>query len=405
MKYRTRQFVQIVKNFYWNMYTMLYGIFHKRDESVWLFGAWMGEKFADNSRYLFQFLHENGLQYGIGKVIWASRIQEDVDMLHKEGYQSILIGTAESQKLHLLAGVHVICNSDGNSGSNGDISTELSAGARRIQLWHGVGIKASGRLKAINRATGIKRIIHENVIVPLLTPGHWNNCYFLTTSAESQRVIIADNGIPQSKIIRSAYPRLCKCPRLMPKEEKVVQKLLEQKRDEIRIVLYLPTFRASEKKDVSPTETNDFINFLGKNKILWIAKKHSADKSTSKTEKSQWVMKLDERFDINILYPYINLLVTDYSSASSDAMFWKKPTLEFCPDFDIYSQQDRGFVAPFEEYHAAPPVLRSDCLQEEILKRVNSPELYANQIEKIRHFLFEDDSQQYDRIVTSIIKK
>lgn len=365
----------------------------------------MGGKFADNSRYLFQFLHENGLQYGIRQVVWVSRIQEDVDMLRKEGYQSVLIGTPESKKLHLLAGVHVICNSDGNSGSNGDICTELSAGAIKIQLWHGVGIKASGCLKVTNRATGIKRRIHENVIVPLLTPGHWRNCYFLTTSAESQRVIMADNGIPQSKIIRGAYPRLCVCPRLMPNEEKVIRKLLERKNNEIRIVLYLPTFRALGKNDESFTETNEFFDFLKINKILWITKKHSADKSKSETVESQWIMELDERFDINTLYPYINLLVTDYSSASSDAMFWKKPTLEYCPDFEIYSQQDRGFVAPFEEYHATAPVLRSDCLQEEILKRINSPELYANQIEKIRSFLFEDDSQQYDRIATAIIKR
>ena len=30
-----------------------------KDENIWLFGAWFGEKYADNSKYLFEYVNKN----------------------------------------------------------------------------------------------------------------------------------------------------------------------------------------------------------------------------------------------------------------------------------------------------------------------------------------------------------
>jgi len=45
-----------LKNASVNLAVCVYGLFFKRDNKIILVGAWMGEKFADNSRFLFQYL-------------------------------------------------------------------------------------------------------------------------------------------------------------------------------------------------------------------------------------------------------------------------------------------------------------------------------------------------------------
>ena len=58
-----------IKNLIENLGVAIYGIFSPRDKRVVLFGAWMGEKFSDNSRYLFQYIEKNKDELGINTVI------------------------------------------------------------------------------------------------------------------------------------------------------------------------------------------------------------------------------------------------------------------------------------------------------------------------------------------------
>ena len=401
MNYRIKQLYNITENLKWNLYTTMALIRERRNPNVWLFGAWMGEKFADNSRYLFQYLHDNKSKYGIEDVIWASRNPKVVEELLSMGYHSVLIGTKESRTAHLTAKVHIICNSDGNNGSKGDIDTRFSLNAIKINLWHGVGIKASGCLKNGNTNSKIRSFIHENIVVPLSTPGHWKKCYFLTTSSESERVIHLDNNIPYNHIIRGTYPRLCECNRLLLEEEEVIKEIKSLKKLGNRVVLYLPTFRNNDSCYILPEQTVGFNEFLTRNCIIWIEKKHSADKQQSEFHTCQNVIALNSDFDINVIYKYIDLLVTDYSSAASDAMFWDKPTLEYCPDFQTYSNTDRGFVAPFEKYHAFPPIINPDDIQRTILERLEASD--KRRISEIKAFLFGNGPYSYEVTMHAIM--
>lgn len=402
MGYRLKLLKCMLSNIKWNIYTYLYTLIHKRRKDIWVFGAWMGEKFADNSRSLFQYLHENKERFQISDVIWATRNPEVKSMLSNMGYHVVLIGTKESKKAHLLSGIHVICNSDGNNCSNGDIETIYSLGAKKIQLWHGVGIKASGLLKNENKTHNMKIFFHKNVVRRLCTPGHWSKCYFLTTSDESERVIHADNDIPLSHLFRGTYPRLCECVRLLDSEKQVIDRISALKNCGYRIVLYLPTFRGNNNKYLMPEETPNFKNFLKENKIYWIQKKHSADKLNSDFVDDDSIIGLNNSFDINVIYKYIDLLVTDYSSAASDAMFWNKPTLEYCPDFEKYQYFDRGFVGPFENYHVYPPVIESEKIQSVILERLECPD--KSKIQKIKEFLYGSGPYSYEVTMDQILR-
>ena len=93
-----------------NIATAIYTIFNRRDKKTIIVGAWMGSKFADNSRYLYQYLYKNKKELGLNNVIWVTRNRDVNVMLNNSGYKSCLIGTKESKYWHLKAGCHVLCN-------------------------------------------------------------------------------------------------------------------------------------------------------------------------------------------------------------------------------------------------------------------------------------------------------
>lgn len=381
-----------------NLYTLSYNIFNHRDNGIWLFGAWMGEKFSDNSRFLFQYLHENKGKYGIEKVVWVTRNKEVLDEVKKQGYEAYLIGTEESKYYHLKAGVHVICNS-----RSADISAEYSFGAKKIQLWHGNGIKASGKMTRKEKPT-LKEVFWDNMVKPLLWPGFWFYCYWLASSEESKRVLVNDSGALDSKIIIANSPRLCQCLKYSEKEKNVLEDILRYKMNGYRIILYLPTFRTANQIIVEPLDINGFSKFLSDNSIIWIEKRHSAEKvSKNIPKKENNIYYLDKDFDVNILYDYIDVLVSDYSSATTDAIFKDVVTMEYCPDFKYFQNNDRGFVGNYNNYHIGNTVFDADDLEYTILKCLKEDISINANHHKVKKFLFDENKADYDEIMKAIL--
>ena len=62
-------------------------IFYHRDPSIVLFGAWFGERFADNSRNLYQYLFTNKEQYGLSHVVWVTRSADIMKEMLNMGYE------------------------------------------------------------------------------------------------------------------------------------------------------------------------------------------------------------------------------------------------------------------------------------------------------------------------------
>ena len=40
------------------------------DKNLWVFGAWFGEKYADNSKYLFEYVNENHTEI---RAVWLTQ--------------------------------------------------------------------------------------------------------------------------------------------------------------------------------------------------------------------------------------------------------------------------------------------------------------------------------------------
>lgn len=355
----------------------------KRDDGLVLVGSWFGEKFADNSRYLYQYLFENKEKLGLKKVVWVTRKKSVLKELVEMGYECYMMDSQESIYYHKHAGWHIVCNSPIDlQNFKGDINGSYSYGAKCVNLWHGIGLKGVSRasneyrLKATRHRFlyAIKDFISSNLIYVnklVSGAGEWSNNYILSTTNPTTLVFQKYFGLKDDRFIPSSYPRNCKVPRLLKNEENALKLIMGFKHK----VLYLPTFRTGNDK-------LDFSGFgcilkdiLIRNDILWIQKPHSADKENKPQEGLQDnILNLAPDFDINMLLPYIDILVTDYSSVLFDAMYHNKPVLYLVPDYDEYKNGDRGFVVSPDEVMQGPKFYSINELKEKLVYYCENPE-------------------------------
>lgn len=230
-----KRVIELLKNFVCNVLVALIGLFIHRDKSVVLFGAWMGQRYADNSRFLYEYVATHKAELGIKHAVWVSQKQEVVDYLTDRGFEAYLMKSRQSIYWHLKSGIHIVCNMYSHTGKyNGDILGELSLGAKKIQLWHGVAIKACGNLvtRNISKNVGVyhflKSILFSDYLFgnAIFSPGCWKNRYQITTGPENSRVAVLDYGVAENHVIEANYPRETDEIVYTPDEEDVIEHLV-----------------------------------------------------------------------------------------------------------------------------------------------------------------------------------
>ncbi|MCM1087059.1 MAG: CDP-glycerol glycerophosphotransferase family protein [Muribaculaceae bacterium] len=393
-----------------NLMTCIVNLFVWRDKRIILCGAWMGDKFADNSRNLYQYLFANQEQYGLKKVIWVTRNERVYNILKKSGYEVYMMHSMKSIYYHFKAGVYIICNIGFYvSGYAGDTMGHLAGHALKIFTCHGIPLKAGKSTGQNTKEAGIKgRIIYTLRTSPLFcaifTPGHWDKAYYLSTGQECTRRCAVVRGISETQFIETGYPRDCMDIMYLSREKEIISFIRKSKSD--KIILYVPTFREHGKVP-NPTDDLQFLSFINESGYLWIEKPHFASKNFGADIKkeSNNILRLEEDFDINVILPEISLLVTDYSSACYDAIAHQKPVLYYAPDYEYYLYEERGFVCDYKEFtnncfSATPAELKNY-----INTFFNDPkyEKYIkNRVNDLRKEMFDDLSFSEEIIVKKI---
>ena len=103
-----------------------------KDKNLWVFGAWKGKLYADNSKYLFEYINEKHPEI---HAVWISRDRQVTKSVIEKGYKACYRYSLKGMYLCVCAGVSVMTE------DTHDISKVLIAGSKMIQLWHGMGIK------------------------------------------------------------------------------------------------------------------------------------------------------------------------------------------------------------------------------------------------------------------------
>lgn len=371
-----------------------------KDKSIWVFGAWFGQRYSDNSRYLFEYVCMNKPEI---RAVWLTRNRKIADGIERTGREVYTVNSLKGFWVALRA-ASVFISSDMI-----DINPAACNGALKVQIWHGIPLKKIGldyKIPGTPDYPFYLRILKKI----------WWKMFYRYDLVISSSPIVSERfatafGVRKERILLTGYPRndvilSGNTPRVDAFEE------LRTRWNADKVVFYAPTFRGQrgDGRDLfCGLDMQKLKKSLISHNAAFFIKLHfvQRDQTTlSNSEINQYHMHLfseEEAPDINYLLPHTDLLITDYSSVYFDYLLLNRPII-FTPfDIENYNTLDREF---YEDYDQATPGPK--CRNwEEVIKTLddilNGNDMYRqSRIEKRDVYHAYTDANSCERIVRHI---
>lgn len=316
-----------------------------RDRHLCVFGAWLGERFTDNSMQLFkEASKEKRLT-----CIWITKDQKICREIRASGLKCLMWGTKKARKAQQRAGYAIVSN------GISDLEHTYLGGAVILDLWHGVPLKKIGfdDDMTVNYDSTFQKIKRFFKYLP------YRKMYYFAPSENFRKIYSSAFRQPESHIVVLGQPR----------NDVFFEKQHDSGRELYfpgkRIILYCPTHRLEGKKKIEISKIFDLPaleDFLEKKNYYFVIKKHfyHRDETENLDRYKRIVDITGGEYDIQKLIQECCLLVTDYSSIYIDYLLLDKPLLFYCYDYDDYIKNDRGMyfdydqVTPGEKAHTFP---------------------------------------------------
>lgn len=376
-----------------------------RDPSLWVFGSWSGQRFADNAAALFRYSSVASTDI---QCIWITRNREILKNLRQLGYPAYDAVSPLGIWYSLRAGVYVF------DGLTKDINHWTSSGAKRVLLRHGVGIKKIER--AIDQPEHrLYKLFHgkwwERLMWTFLIPWHRVRPDLVIASSaahghQAQRFFdvpperTAVTGMPRTDLLLGAV-HSAKLP------ASIIAWVAESRSANRAIVLYLPTFR----DDGSNSTIIDWSALdiqLAKTGARILFKPHPVDKSlrTGPWDGLNNILRLDAEVDPGGLLPLADCFVTDYSSVVFDYMLLRRPVIFFCPDLEQYQRFSRALDVPYEKFTPGRKVRNTeelvDAIEEATVAGKHSRPEHPDYERVLSYFHHHRDGKSSERVHNEI---
>jgi len=326
------------------IYCLVY--FVPRNKKNWVFGSGVGMNFSDNAKYLFLYCSS---EKDINSY-WITKNKNLVESLRNDGLNAYYKYSAKGLWLSLSSKVYIY---DSRTGS---INHWASAGALKVNLWHGSPLKTIDRDITVkhnafyigNHTWGIKRYL-----VRMIMP-EWFVVADLMIATSDKVKGYFNSAFGSKKIEVTGYPRndIIINPSLYTKHLEFEKNIIDSISTE-KTILYAPTFRDTNRFNrETPIEWGRLNNLLKKNDATFLIKLHRHDYSMAIKEEYSHIRVLDNESDMYPLFSKVDLLITDYSSIFFDFLLTDKPVLFFPYDKDDYLTKDRSM---YDEYDSVTP--------------------------------------------------
>lgn len=377
-----------------NIFMVFLSLFVPKSSRIIVLGGWNGQRFADNSRYMFLYLNKYKKELKLKKVVWVTKKKVIRDELRSAGYTSYLVDSLGSIYYHLRSKLHFI------DWGPRDINPFFSVRAKKINLWHGIMLKNISHHSESKFST-IR--LRWPFIDTLTSPGFWNSFFLLVPSsymASNFKKAFLRND---KQIIIANYPRVDYLKEhddfYLLKEEIDLQTKLKDLKKNNRLLCYLPTFRDNRKLLFMGTEDEgkikEFLRFLVNNNLILVTKMHFAEKMFGRIEVDngnhigiadlQNIIYVPSYIDV---YPFLklcDLLITDYSSVYYDFLALDKPLIFYPYDYEYYRTNDRGFFQEYEKVTPGDKAFDLSQLQNLVIENLNLPSKYHHSREDLLH--------------------
>jgi CDP-glycerol glycerophosphotransferase (TagB/SpsB family) len=342
----------------------LSGLFPRQKNRL-LFGAWGGNKYSDNPRFLFEKLYQKNLSDT--ELIWVGKEHlRDLEVFKRPPGKNpsnivfVKRNSIKSYYYQLTSDKAFFANSYRDFGL-----LNLLKGATIVQLWHGFGLKNTLAVK--KDVSSMKKRYYR-----VGATSFEKYDYFISSSPANTKKILQSfkgNGITEEKIIPSGQP----------KNEYLIENAAKNasgstKRREIRDLLYrkygiptdkvlftyLPTFRDHRRtlrlSGLIGSQAEELKYALREANGVLLEKFHFADGISHQPLTEEDIYPVDAREDSTELLLATDVLITDYSSCYVDFSLLDRPIIHFLYDLKDYETLDRGLFYPMEKYKGGPIV-------------------------------------------------
>ncbi|TRW50196.1 hypothetical protein FM042_05005 [Aliidiomarina halalkaliphila] len=309
-----------------------------KDNKLFIFSQRNGQ-FSDNSKSLFQYMQENSELLADVRTVWITKNKGLVD-----NKIFLDICSLSSFWVSLRAKHFIVCHGSGEL----FYSRYFSKKKNTIVLWHAIMLKKYGFLDASYTQKDYNSIKKERDKYTLFLAS--SKLDALSVSAcnqlESDRVLIT--GLPRNDILFNP-PAVSRLHGVSEHIKEILNK---------KVILYAPTFRDGGLTQFFPFEDlkiESIAKYLRKNNAYMLIRPHQNDRKNIQRLKDL-IRKHGERFiladinnviDVAEIIPYVDTIITDYSSIYLDALLLNCPCVFIPYDLEEY-ESARGIIYDYD---------------------------------------------------------
>jgi len=221
-----------------------------------------------------------------------------------------------------------------------------TAGAKKVQLWHGSGVKNIGLGNPTNVKRSESRYYRFKWAIDRMHPTF--DLLFLPSnqlrkwrghSFRSNDIVI--NGLLRNDLL---FGRSFGGREQLFCDTQVGSQIAQKKAAGKRIILYAPTFRSRSQQifeRLVPFDFDWFNLYSRHNNAALVIKLHPHMPDTLDLRLYENIIEYDRKLDI---YPYLSnfdLMITDFSSFATDFALTGKPIMRYVPDYARWERSGR----------------------------------------------------------------
>jgi CDP-glycerol glycerophosphotransferase (TagB/SpsB family) len=332
----------------------------RRRNNHWVFGH-QGGVFSGNAKYLFLWI---SIYRPDVRATWLTDDRQTRNLIRRAGFAAHTRWSLGGVAAALRAKVFVYCH------GVEDTNVHLASGAFLLNLWHGVGLKATmygdaaglvSRVQAYGRNWFTRQFFLEYLTPPDVV---------VSTSPFMQAHFAGQFRLPADRCPQLGYSRLDVC--LDGPLRRSAQRIDEAEgfvfnsRAYSEVYIYMPTFRDTGRPFVSqalPDLQRLSEALRARNALLYVKlhRRTRGEEISAYDNIELWPEDVD-------FYTYLDrfsALITDYSSILYDYLFVRtQGAILYTFDYDQYLKSDRTLLYPFDENTAGVRVGNFDRLVE-----------------------------------------
>lgn len=308
-----------------------YGITYliPKDNRLWVFGAWKGKTYSDNSRAFFEYVSKDHPEI---KALWIAKNKKVYKEVKALGLNVLDYSKWKTKWIIARAKVNI------QTESNEDTGKYRVGGTKVIQLFHGVGGVKDFRLYA-----GMGRI--KKALVKIYADNHHTSYWMVVSDYYAQRYSIQC----ETDLNRTFVTGQPRTDVVLKKEKVPFFENFINNHPETKTILYAPTHRnygIDGKMMFTLEEWDTFNQYLMNNNYVLFFKPHPNELSIYEGKFSSFsniilvTPEIPLPNDPCIYLHYFNLLITDYSTIAADYMVLERPIIHYMFDYDTFDSED-----------------------------------------------------------------